>query len=54
MSSHLQWLPGHVLVCDWRRKVTCQRDWSHSDMDYYLHLVEAAIEHGVMPDHDAR
>ncbi|MGQ9832885.1 MAG: guanitoxin biosynthesis PLP-dependent transaminase GntE [Candidatus Villigracilaceae bacterium] len=35
-------------------KVTCQRDWNASDKDYYLALVEAAIERGVMPDHDPR
>jgi len=35
-------------------KVTCQRDWSLSDKEYYLRLVEAAIERGVMPDHDPR
>lgn len=35
-------------------KVTCQRDWNESDKDYYLDLVEAAIERGVMPDHDPR
>jgi glutamate-1-semialdehyde 2,1-aminomutase len=34
--------------------VTCQRDWSHSDQDMYILLVEKAIERGVMPDHDAR
>jgi glutamate-1-semialdehyde 2,1-aminomutase len=35
-------------------KVTNQREWSKSEMDYYLQLVEALIERGVMPDHDAR
>jgi len=35
-------------------KPTCQRDWNESDKNYYLHLVDAAIERGVMPDHDAR
>ena len=35
-------------------KVTNQRDWAGSDHDYYLRLVEAAIERGVMPDHDPR
>ena len=35
-------------------KVTNQRDWNESDKDYYLRLVEAAIERGVMPDHDPR
>jgi glutamate-1-semialdehyde 2,1-aminomutase len=34
--------------------VTCQRDWSQSDRDMYLHLAEMAIARGVMPDHDAR
>ena len=34
--------------------VTCQRDWSHSDQEFYLELTEMAIERGVMPDHDAR
>jgi len=31
-----------------------QRGWSHSDKEYYLRLIEAAIERGVMPDHDPR
>jgi glutamate-1-semialdehyde 2,1-aminomutase len=31
-----------------------QREWSESEHEYYLHLVDAAIERGVMPDHDAR
>mgnify|MGYP005857201835 CR=1 FL=1 len=35
-------------------QVTNQRNWSISDKDYYLRLVEAAIERGVMPDHDPR
>lgn len=34
--------------------VSCQRDWSVSEQDLYLSLVEKAIERGVMPDHDAR
>ncbi len=34
--------------------VTCQRDWDESDKEMYIKLVEMAIEHGVMPDHDAR
>jgi len=34
--------------------VTCQREWDASDRDYYLRLVDAAIERGVMPDHDPR
>jgi glutamate-1-semialdehyde 2,1-aminomutase len=35
-------------------KVTDQRNWDKSDKDYYLALIEAMIERGVMPDHDAR
>ncbi len=35
-------------------QVTCQRDWSKSDQEYYLRLAEMAMERGVMPDHDAR
>ncbi len=35
-------------------KPTCQREWTESDRDYYLRLVDAAIERGVLPDHDAR
>ena len=34
--------------------VTNQREWTQSDRDMYLQLVEKAIEKGVMPDHDAR
>lgn len=35
-------------------KTVNQRTWNESDKDYYLELVEALIERGVMPDHDAR
>ena len=35
-------------------KVTDQRSWSESEQDYYLALVDAMIERGVMPDHDPR
>lgn len=35
-------------------KVTGQRDWNRSEKGYYLRLVEAAIERGVMPDYDPR
>jgi glutamate-1-semialdehyde 2,1-aminomutase len=31
-----------------------QREWAHSDRAYYLRLMEAAYERGVMPDYDAR
>jgi glutamate-1-semialdehyde 2,1-aminomutase len=35
-------------------EVTAQRDWQETERDYYLRLVEYAIDHGVMPDHDPR
>ncbi len=35
-------------------KVSDQRSWNESEKDYYLALIEAMIERGVMPDHDAR
>jgi glutamate-1-semialdehyde 2,1-aminomutase len=35
-------------------KVTDQRSWNKSEKEYYLELVEALIERGVMPDHDPR
>ena len=37
-----------------KEKITCQRDWNDTEKDYYLRLVESAIERGVMPDHDPR
>jgi glutamate-1-semialdehyde 2,1-aminomutase len=37
-----------------KEKVTAQRDWQETDRDYYLRLVEYAIDKGVMPDHDPR
>jgi len=35
-------------------KVTDQRSWNASEKEYYLALIEAMIERGVMPDYDAR
>lgn len=35
-------------------KPTCQREWTESERAYYLRLVEAALERGVMPDLDSR
>ncbi len=35
-------------------KITDQRSFKESDQEYYLRLIEAAIERGVMPDHDPR
>jgi glutamate-1-semialdehyde 2,1-aminomutase len=35
-------------------KVIAQRDWQETERDYYLRLVDYAIDRGVMPDHDPR
>ncbi len=35
-------------------RVTAQRDWQETEREYYLRLVDYAIERGVMPDHDPR
>ena len=35
-------------------KVTAQRDWQETEREYYLRLMEFAMDHGVMPDHDPR
>jgi glutamate-1-semialdehyde 2,1-aminomutase len=35
-------------------KVTDQRTWNESEKEYYLALIKAMIERGVMPDHDPR
>ena len=35
-------------------KLTNQRQWNETEREYYLRLVEAAIQRGVMPDHDPR
>ena len=35
-------------------KVTDQRSWNDSEKEYYLALIDAMIERGVMPDHDPR
>ena len=37
-----------------KEKVTDQREWNETERDYYLKLIEALIERGVMPDHDPR
>ena len=34
--------------------ISDQRSWNESEKDFYLTLVEALIERGVMPDHDPR
>jgi glutamate-1-semialdehyde 2,1-aminomutase len=35
-------------------KITNQREWNDTERDYYLRIMDAMIERGVMPDHDPR
>ncbi len=35
-------------------KVANQREWNHSEKDYYLRLMEGAMARGIMPDYDPR
>lgn len=37
-----------------KENVTNQRDWTETERDYYLDIVDALIERGVMPDLDPR
>jgi len=37
-----------------KEKVSGQRDWSETEREYYLEIVDALIERGIMPDHDPR
>jgi glutamate-1-semialdehyde 2,1-aminomutase len=37
-----------------KEKMTDQRDWSETERNYYLAIVDGLIERGVMPDHDPR
>ena len=47
-------LPGMFSFAVGVEQVTDQRSWHRSDREYYLRLVQAAIERGVMPDYDPR
>jgi glutamate-1-semialdehyde 2,1-aminomutase len=46
--------PGMFSFAVGIEKVSDQRSWNASEKEYYLALVEAMIERGVMPDHDPR
>lgn len=37
-----------------KEKVIDQRDWSSTEHNFYLRIINALIERGVMPDHDPR
>ncbi len=46
--------PAMFLYAIGVEKITDQRSWNESEKEYYLALIEAMIERGVMPDHDPR
>ena len=46
--------PAMLSFATGAEKVTAQRDWQETERDYYLRLMDYAIEHGIMPDHDPR
>jgi glutamate-1-semialdehyde 2,1-aminomutase len=54
IPAYFSGYPGMFSFALGVENVTCQRDWSTSDREYYLRLAEAAIDRGVMPDYDAR
>lgn len=54
IEACLSGLPAMFSFAIGVRQVTGQRDWDLSDKDFYLRVVEALIERGVMPDHDPR
>jgi glutamate-1-semialdehyde 2,1-aminomutase len=54
LQFYMSGFPAMFSVAFGVDKVSNQRDWNDSDKAYYLRLVEAAIERGVMPDHDPR
>jgi glutamate-1-semialdehyde 2,1-aminomutase len=37
-----------------KESISNQRDWNETEREYYLKIIEAMIERGVMPDHDPR
>ena len=50
----LQGYPAMFSFAVGMEKVADQREWSKTDKEYYLRLMEAAYERGVMPDYDPR
>jgi glutamate-1-semialdehyde 2,1-aminomutase len=46
--------PGMFTFSIGADKLTCQREWAHTDKELYLRWAEAAIDRGVMPDYDPR
>lgn len=46
--------PAMLSFATGTEKVIAQRDWQETEREYYLRLMDYAIERGVMPDHDPR
>ena len=50
-------MSGYPAMFSYAMGVDCiedQRSWNESEREFYLTLVEALIERGIMPDHDSR
>jgi glutamate-1-semialdehyde 2,1-aminomutase len=54
MTATVHGYPAMFSFAVGKDKVIAQRDWQETDREYYLRLVEYAIDRGVMPDHDPR
>lgn len=54
ITASIHGYPAMLSFAIGKEKVFGQRDWQETERDYYLRLVEYAIERGVMPDHDPR
>ncbi|MFZ2097126.1 MAG: guanitoxin biosynthesis PLP-dependent transaminase GntE [Anaerolineales bacterium] len=54
IQASLNGYPAMLSFAIGAEKVTAQRDWQETERDYYLRLMDYAMDHGVMPDHDPR
>jgi glutamate-1-semialdehyde 2,1-aminomutase len=54
MSAVFNGYPGMFSFAFTEEKITNQREWSETNKDLYLLLMEKAIDLGVMPDYDPR
>lgn len=54
ISATVHGYPAMLSFAVGAEKVIAQRDWQETEREYYLRLMDYAIERGVMPDHDPR
>ncbi len=54
IPAHVNGYPAMFSFTIGSEKPINQRAWNNSDKEYYLKIIEACIEHGVMPDPDPR